>query len=160
MASAGAGFLLSVVIARRWQGALGARLPVRVMAVALGIATVGCLLLLAAQTAAHMYATYGVIAVALSLATMVFPTALQTISPDHLRGRVTAIQFIVASLMGATGPPLVGFVSDRLPSSGGGALVAIVAVAAPALLAAALLLLSCERRGLDAALSDAAGTEQ
>lgn len=156
LASAGLGFVLSNLIARRWQDRIGARLPVRVMAVSLAFAALIATSLLLASSAAHLFVCYGLIGVALTVAAMVFPTALQSIAPSHLRGRAISIQFILAMVLASAGPPLVGLLSDRMAHSTKGPLPALVLVVVPALVVAVLLLASCERTGLQAALDDAA----
>ncbi len=153
--SMGLGFAISVLATQRWQASVGGRLPVRLMWIGLLLAAVTCLSLLWVRGPTQLFVSYGLIGVALSLATMVFPTSLQSISPQHLRGRATSLQFIISLSFAALAPPLVGLVSDRLAPMANAPLVAVVAVATPALLLGAILLWWCERSGLAAALADA-----
>jgi MFS family permease len=153
--SMGLGFAISVLAAQRWQASVGGRLPVRLMWIGSLLAAVTCLSLLWVKGPTQLFVSYGLIGVSLTLAAMVFPTALQSISPQHLRGRATSLQFIVSLSFGAAAPPLVGLVSDGLAPMANAPLVAVVLVATPALVLGALLLWWCERSGLAAAIADA-----
>jgi MFS family permease len=155
IASAASGFLLSLLVVRVWGARLGPALPVRMMWVGTLLAAVVLLTLPLAASAAHLFIIYGVAGIFLTFAAMAFPTALQSISPPHLRGRVASIQFIASMLIASGAPPLVGLVSDALSDRPDGVLLAITLVAVPALAAGALLLRSCEGRTLAALLEDA-----
>ncbi len=154
--SMGLGFALSVLATRALQARVGAVLPVRLMWTALLLAALLCLSLLWVAGPAQLYFSYGLIGVALTLAAMVFPTALQAMSPQHLRGRATSLQFIVSLSLGASAPPIVGLLSDRLGTLPNAPLVAVVMAATPALVIGAALLLWCERTGLRRVLAEAA----
>ncbi len=156
IASAGCGFLLSIAAMRIWSDRLGPLLPVRMMWSGMALAAILLLPLPLASEAVHVYVVYGAAGVFLTFAAMAFPTALQTISPPNLRGRVASVQFIASMLIASVAPPLVGAVSDRLGGSNG-VLLAVTLVAVPALLAGTLLLRSCEGRPLADLLADANG---
>jgi MFS family permease len=158
IASATSGFLLSLVVVRVWGARLGPALPVRMMWVGTLLAAVVLLALPFASNAAQLFIIYGVAGIFLTFAAMAFPTALQSISPSHLRGRVASIQFIASMLIASGAPPLVGLVSDALSDRPDGVLLAVTLVAVPALVAGALLLRSCEGRTLAVLLEDAGET--
>jgi MFS family permease len=153
--SVGLGFILSVAATRHWHTSVGGRLPVRLMWVGILVAMVASLSLLWVRSATALFLCYGLIGVALSFASMLFPTGLQNLSPQHLRGRATSLQFFVSLSLSATAAPLVGFVSDQLGSRPNAPLIAVVMLSVPALFLAAMLLWWCERAGLDAAIADA-----
>jgi fucose permease len=87
---------------------------------------------------------------------MMYPTALQSLTPAHLRGRAVSVQFITTMIGAAAAPPTVGLVSDQVMGHREGPLLAVVSVAVPAILLGALLLRWCERHRFDATASDAA----
>lgn len=155
--SASCGFLLSLAAVRLWGARAGPGLPVRLMWVGMALTAVVLMALPFATSALHIYLVYGVGGVFLTLAAMSFPTALQNISPPHLRGRVASIQFIAAMVVASAAPPLVGAVSDGLSGVANGVLLAVALVAAPALALGALLLRSCEGPVLDGLVRDAVG---
>jgi MFS family permease len=157
--SAAAGFVLSIAAIRVWGARLGPVLPVRMMWTGMVLAAVVVLSLPLASAAIHIYLVYGIAGVFLTLAAMSFPTALQNISPAHLRGRVASVQFIFAMLVASMAPPLVGAVSDRFNSIPNGVLLAVAVVAAPALVLGALLLRSCEGRVLDDLVREASAPQ-
>lgn len=154
IASAACGFVLSVTAARLWSARLGAFLPVRILWTGMALAALVLLALPWAASAAHVYIAYGVAGIFLTFAAMAFPTALQTISPPHLRGRLASIQFIASMLIAACAPPLVGAVSDAMGGADG-VLLAVTLVAVPALALGALLLRSCEGKALSDLLVEA-----
>lgn len=156
--SAACGFLLSVGAARLLAGRLGALLPVRMMWSGLAIAALVLIPLPWASSAVHVYAAYAVAGIFLTVAAMAFPTALQTISPPDMRGRLASIQFIASMLIGATAAPLVGAVSDRLGGTNA-VLLAVTLVAVPALAIGALLLRSCEGPALAELLAEAGAAQ-
>lgn len=157
MASAGCGFLVSIAATRIWGDRLGPLLPVRLMWSGMALAAGVLVLLPLASQAVHVYLVYAAAGVFLTLAAMAFPTALQTISPPNLRGRVASVQFIASMLIASVAPPLVGAVSDQLGGSNG-VLLAVTLVAVPALLVGMFLLRSCEGRPLADLLADADGS--
>jgi hypothetical protein len=81
----------------------------------------------------------------LTAASMLYPTALQSLAPSHLRARVVAIQSVVGLAFAALAPPTVGLLSDQLKHLPNGIIVAAVGVAVPAMLISAALLFWCER---------------
>lgn len=156
LVSAGTGFLLSVVGLRLLGGRLGRRLPLRGMWVASLASVPICLGLLAADSARQLYVFYAVYGSVLTLAVMLYPTVLQSLSPGHLRGRTAAMQGIVTMACAATAPPLVGLVSDQLTREPDALVVAVVVVAVPAIVVSALLLRWCEVNGFERTADHAA----
>jgi MFS family permease len=157
LGSAAAGFLLSLLAVRLWGTKAGPGLPVRLMWIGMALTALVLAFLPFATSALHIYLVYGFGGVFLTLAAMSFPTALQNISPQHLRGRVASIQFIAAMIVASAAPALVGAVSDCLSGVSNGVLLAIALVTVPALALGALLLRSCEGPVLDGLVSDAGG---
>lgn len=158
ISSAACGFLLSLAAARLWSARVGPLLPVRMMWSGMAVAGLVLLSLPFATTATQVYIVYAGAGAFLTFAAMAFPTALQTISPPGLRGRLASIQFIASMLVASSAPPIVGAVSDRLGGANG-VLQAVAIVAIPALVIGALLLRSCEGPALSALLAEAEAAE-
>lgn len=154
LGSALGGFLLSLAVAQVLGDRLGTRMPIRTFWVGTMIAAAVLLALPRIGSAAALYGLFAFVGVFLTCAVMSFPTALQTISPPGMRGRVASLQFVAFALTSASAPPLVGFTSDLLAADGSRVLVAMALVAVPALAIAALLMRSCEGRRLEALLAD------
>jgi MFS family permease len=152
--SAGTGFLLSIAVARILGNRLGPVLPIRMFWIGSMVAATIMLSLLWVSTALHLYVVYASAGTFLTFAAMAFPTALQSISPSHLRGRAASIQFIAIMLASSSAPPLVGALSDWLAPDGGSVLLALTIIAAPALFGGALLIRSCEGLRLEKLLRE------
>jgi MFS family permease len=102
-----------------------------------------------------LYLVYGTLQICTGFASMSYPTALQGLSPDHLRGRMTAINFLIFMLLASMAAPLVGLVSDRLFGADPKQLLTAVAlVACPAAMLTTLLYYSCLRSGFMETLAD------
>jgi MFS family permease len=139
------GFAISAFGLRGLAASLGPRLPLRMLWIAT-LATVGVnVALLMTTHATQVYVIYGVQIMCLTLAGMLYVTALQGLAPTPLRARVVALQTIVNSAAGAAAVPLVGLLSDQLKHLPNGLMAAATALATPALLAAAWLLWRCEQ---------------
>jgi MFS family permease len=134
------GFLITAFGMRRLSARLGDRLPLRALWVATLCTALLNFALIAAPSALAVYAIYGVMIMCLTLAGMLYITALQGLAPGTLRARVVSVQTILNGLSGALAVPLVGFVSDQLKDRPNGLMIAATALATPALLLAAWLL--------------------
>ena len=138
------GFAISVFGVRYFAG-VGVKLNVRALWTACLTTVAIDLALVFTTSAQQMYAIQGVHTVLLTAASMLYPTALQSLAPSHLRARVVAIQSVVGLAFAALAPPAVGLLSDHLKHLPNGIIVAAVGVAVPAMLIAAALLFWCER---------------
>lgn len=147
------GFLLSITVTRLFGARWGAALPVRMLWMGMTAAALVLLTLPWAGSAFQLYFTYAAAGIFLTFCAMAFPTALQNISPERLRGRIASIQFITVMLIASTAPPLVGALSDRLAPLPGAVLLAMTIVAVPALLVGTVLIRSCEGPRLQAVMS-------
>ena len=133
------GFLISSFGLRRLAAQLGDRLPLRSLWVATLCTALLNFALMVAPSATAVYALYGLMIMCLTLAGMLYITALQGLAPGTLRARVVSVQTIINSLAGAAAVPLVGFLSDQLKDKPNGLMMAATAVATPALLLSAWL---------------------
>lgn len=155
------GFLITAFGLRRLAERLGGRLPLRSLWIATLCTALLNFALMVAPSATSVYVVYGVMIMCLTLAGMLYITALQGLAPDTLRARVVSIQTIINSLAGAAAVPLVGLVSDQLKDRPNGLMIAATAIATPALLLSAWLLHRGEapyaRTAEANALADSAG---
>lgn len=156
-------FVLSTLVlprlAKSWQEVL----PLRMMAISCVIAAAMQFSMPWASSASQIYAASGVFAVATSMITMMFPTALQGLAPSTLRARVFAVAVVICSIGSASALPLSGWISDQLKHLPNGVLIAAACIGVPALCTAALLIYRCEdaylRTVAEAAREDAEAAE-
>lgn len=138
------GFLLSIFGLRWLQRRVGPRTNIRVLWVSL-LAAIACFAsMIFATDVRQMYAIQGIYIFLITMAAMVYPTALQSLAPNHLRARMSAMMSVLVAGLVAIAPPLVGFVSDHLKDLPNGLIVAANMVAIPALLIAMALLIRAE----------------
>ncbi len=134
------GFVLSILFSRIFSGRVGKVLPLRMVWIALLLAAGLLSAMLFAANATQIYLIWFFITLSAVSTGMVMPTAIQGMTPSHLRARFFSISSIIAWGSGALAAPLVGFASDRLKSEPHGLLLAAIGVAAPSLLIAAALM--------------------
>jgi MFS family permease len=134
------GFLITAFGLRQLAARLGDRLPLRALWIATLCTALCNFALMRAPSALSVYVIYGVMIMCLTLAGMLYITALQGLAPNTLRARVVSVQTIINSLAGAAAVPLVGLLSDQLKDRPNGLMIAATAVATPALLLSAWLL--------------------
>jgi MFS family permease len=149
------GFAISAFGLRALAGRLGPRLPLRMMWIATLATVVINVALMLAGSATQVYVIFGVQMMCLTLAGMLYVTALQGLAPTPLRARVVAVQTIINSAAGAVAVPLVGLLSDQLKHLPNGLMVAATALATPVLLLSAWLLWRGERPYVDTAQANA-----
>jgi MFS family permease len=127
-----AGVLIATTLLPRLQRRLGDAMPMTVVISSCGVAVLTTLALLAATSALQVYVTVGLQMAFMMAAIMVFPTMLQDVAPAALRGRMASLLGVVTTVGSASGPPLVGAVSDQLASTGrtDALLLAVVALGA------------------------------
>jgi MFS family permease len=145
LAAVALGFVISTYGIRYFSKRMGAVLQVRTIWIVTLGGTITSFSMSLATSATHVYAIQAVQAVMLTAASMLFPTALQSMAPLHLLGRVVAIQTTINLAMGASAAPLVGWISDHLSHRPDGLLVAASGVAVVGLLCATILLRWSER---------------
>ena len=134
LASTAISFALSVYVVRRFGPRYGDRLPVRALWISYVVAACGNVSLAFTATATQFYVVAGLGSTLTAAAGMLYPTALQSMAPAHLRARLISIQGIASLALGAAAAPAVGFLSDRLKDLPNGLLLAAVGVSVPALL--------------------------
>jgi MFS family permease len=145
LAAVAVGFVISTYGIRYFGPRLGVRLQVRTIWIVTLAGTTTAFAMGQATSATQVYAIQAVQAVMLTAASMLYPTALQSLAPLHLLGRVVAIQTAINLALGAAAAPLVGWVSDHLSHRPDGLLVAASGVAVVGLFCATALLRLSER---------------
>lgn len=134
-----AGFLVTVLISRRFAPGLGTRFAPRVLWVgALASAVVSACMLLA-DDAKQFFILVGVQAAIETAGSIVSPTLLQELGPAHLRSRLISLCMVVAMAINALMPILVGAISDALGPVHHGLLTAAVIVGVAGTLGASLI---------------------
>lgn len=140
------GFLIAQVGYRLLERRIGPRLPVALMVAAMVTATALTAAMLSADTPRTLFIGLGVALTAVMAGTLLFPTALQDMTPAPLRARLVSIAIMVNIVLGSLGPAVVGLISDSLKARPDGLQIAACGSAMAAMALAALLLLPVVRR--------------
>jgi MFS family permease len=155
LTATGLAFVLNWAFTRWLYDRKGERLLLMGISISFLVGTSIIIVLPFVGTMVMLYVVYGAIMTCTAFASMSYPTALQSLSPAHLRGRITAINFLASMLFASASPPLVGLVSDQVYGAASAQLTtALALVAGPAALLATLLYYSCLRRGFMETLAD------
>ncbi|MEO1041467.1 MAG: MFS transporter [Pseudomonadota bacterium] len=117
-------------LSKRWRHLAAPRLA----QIFLLVGTASLAMLLMTPNTAFAYVILFLFGGAATGAMSLSPTMLQDISPPDIRGRIIALGGLVAVLIGAGTPLLVGVVSDAVDDTGRGLLAAMVGVGVPLLL--------------------------
>jgi hypothetical protein len=140
------GFLIAQVGYRQLAPRLGPSLPAMSLLAAAALSGVMAAGLLVAQTPMQLFVGVGCFLTIVMAGTLLFPLALQDMTPGPMRGRLVAIAVTLNIVLGSLGPAVVGAVSDRLKGQANGLMLAMVGVACLAMLLSALLLVPLQRR--------------
>jgi MFS family permease len=124
----------------------GALLPVRVLTIsALGSGLFAAALPLA-RNPVELFVIMGLHQCLLMAGTMLFPTALQEMTPAPMRARLIALVIMFNIILASLSPVVVGALSDALKPRPQGLMWAMACTSASALLLAALSMWLCGRR--------------
>lgn len=127
----------------------GALLPVRVLTVAaLGSGLFAAALPLA-RNPVELFVLMGLHQCLLMAGTMLFPTALQEMTPAPLRARLIALVIMFNIILASLSPAVVGALSDALKPNPQGLMYAMSTTSAIALLLAAVSMWLCGRQYMD-----------
>lgn len=143
--SAGLGLLIANVGMKWLAPRLGPMLPVRVLAFAAAASGVFATTLYLARTPVELFTLMALHHTFLMAGTMVFPTALQEMTPAPLRARLISLIIMFNMVLGSLSPAVVGAISDALKPRPDGLMLAMTATSTTALLLAAGLMLLCGR---------------
>jgi hypothetical protein len=98
-----------------------------------------------AQTPTQLFTLMALHHTFLMTGTMVFPTALQELTPTPLRARLISLVIMLNMVLGSLSPAVVGALSDTLKPRADVLMLAMTATSATALMLAAGLMLLCGR---------------
>jgi MFS family permease len=143
--SAGLGLLIANVGMKLLAPRLGPMLPVRVLAFSAAASGVFAATLYLARTPVELFTLMALHHTFLMAGTMVFPTALQEMTPAPLRARLISLIIMFNMVLGSLSPAVVGAISDALKPRSDGLMLAMTATSTIALMLAAGLMLLCGR---------------
>ena len=143
--SAGLGLLIANVGMKWLAPRLGPMLPVRVLAFSAAASGVFAATLYLARTPVELFTLMALHHTFLMAGTMVFPTALQEMTPAPLRARLISLIIMFNMVLGSLSPAVVGAISDALKPRSDGLMLAMTATSTIALMLAAGLMLLCGR---------------
>lgn len=118
LVNAGIGFTLSGLLIGRLIPRFGASFPLVALAISSILAIFGSILLATASSLNQIYGYYCVLAIMLSVATMLYPTVVQNMTLPHLRARMFALIGIGQLFAGGLGTVAGGVASDALKAMG------------------------------------------
>lgn len=144
--AAAVGLLITAGALKRLTLLFGALLPIRMLMIAsLGSAGFAALLVLA-QTPFQLFALMALHQTFLMAGMMLFPTALQEMTPTPIRARLISLVIMFNVVVGSLSPVVVGALSDALKPRPDGLLLAMALTATAALLLSGVSLTLCARR--------------
>jgi MFS family permease len=126
----------------------GPLLPVRVLTVAALGSGIFAAALPLARNPVELFVIMGLHQCLLMAGTMLFPTALQEMTPEPLRARLIALVIMFNIVLASLSPVVVGALSDALKPRPQGLMFAMSCTSAAALLLSALSMWVCGRRYL------------
>jgi MFS family permease len=118
LVNAGIGFALSGLLIGRLIPRFGASFPLVALAISSTLAIFGSILLATASSLNQIYLYYCILAIMLSVATMLYPTVVQNMTLPHLRARMFALIGIGQLFAGGLGTVAGGVASDVLKGMG------------------------------------------
>jgi MFS family permease len=124
----------------------GALLPVRVLTIAALGSGIFAAALPLARNPVELFVIMGLHQCLLMAGTMLFPTALQEMTPAPMRARLIALVIMFNIILASLSPVVVGALSDALKPRPEGLMWAMACTSATALLLAALSIWLCGRR--------------
>jgi MFS family permease len=142
------GFLIAQGANGRMTSRWGQRLPPLVMITAVACSFVPLVGILFSNTHTTLFIGSGAFLTLVMAGTLLYPTALQDMTPAPMRARLAAISVTVNIVGAASGPAFVGALSDGLKARSDGLLLSMVSVALVAVVLSFLLLLPLPSRYL------------
>ena len=142
------GFLIAQGANGRMTSRWGQRLPPLVMITAVACSFVPLVGVLFSNTHTTLFIGAGAFLTLVMAGTLLYPTALQDMTPAPMRARLAAISVTVNIVGAASGPAFVGALSDGLKARSDGLLLSMVSVALVAVVLSFLFLLPLPSRYL------------
>lgn len=135
------GFLIAQFGYRVFATRLGANLPAKALLASAILSAAMAAAMAFAHTPTQLFLGVGAFLTMVMAGTLLFPLALQDMTPSPVRGRLIAIAITLNIVVGAIGPAVVGAISDRLKGQPDGLLLAMTGSAVVALVISAVLLI-------------------
>lgn len=135
------GFVIAQLGYRLFATRLGSNLPAKALLGAAILSAAMAVAIAFARTPTQLFFGVGAFLTMVMAGTLLFPLALQDMSPSPVRGRIIAIAVTLNIVIGSLGPAVVGAVSDQLRGQPDGLLLAMAGTAVVALMLSALLLI-------------------
>jgi len=135
------GFVIALLANRLLGPRVGSRLAPLALLAAAGCATVPVIAMSFSNQPVHLFIGAGAFLTAVMAGSLLYPAALQDMTPAPMRARLAALSVTTNIAFAALGPAAVGALSDRLKDLPHGLLLAMTFIALVSLVASFLALL-------------------
>jgi MFS family permease len=135
------GFMIAMLANRVLGPRVGPRLAPLALLAAAGCAAMPVVAMMSSGEPMHLFVATGAFLTMVMAGTLLYPTALQEMTPAPMRARLAALSLTANIVCSALGPAIVGALSDQMKGRPDGLLVAMTSVALVALVLSAVVLL-------------------
>ncbi len=135
------GFVIAMLANRVLGPRVGPRLAPLALLAAAGGAAVPIVAMMSSSEPLHLFIATGAFLTMVMAGTLLYPTALQEMTPAPMRARLAALSLTANIVCSALGPAIVGALSDQMKGRPDGLLVAMTSVALVALVLSVVVLL-------------------
>lgn len=135
------GFMIAMLANRVLGPRVGPRLAPLALLAAAGCAAMPVVAMMSSGEPMHLFIATGAFLTMVMAGTLLYPTALQEMTPAPMRARLAALSLTANIVCSALGPAIVGALSDQMKGRPDGLLVAMTSVALVALVLSVVVLL-------------------
>lgn len=135
------GFVIAMLANRVLGPRVGPRLAPLALLAAAGCAAMPVVAMMSSGEPMHLFVATGAFLTMVMAGTLLYPTALQEMTPAPMRARLAALSLTANIVCSALGPAIVGALSDQMKGRPDGLLVAMTSVALVALVLSVVVLL-------------------
>lgn len=135
------GFVIAMLANRVLGPRVGPRLAPLALLAAAGCAAMPVVVMMSSGEPMHLFVATGAFLTMVMAGTLLYPTALQEMTPAPMRARLAALSLTANIVCSALGPAIVGALSDQMKGRPDGLLVAMTSVALVALVLSVVVLL-------------------
>ena len=135
------GFVIAMLANRVLGPRVGPRLAPLALLAAAGCAAMPVVAMMSSGETMHLFIATGAFLTMVMAGTLLYPTALQEMTPAPMRARLAALSLTANIVCSALGPAIVGAMSDQMKGRPDGLLVAMTSVALVALVLSVVVLL-------------------
>lgn len=135
------GFVIAMLANRVLGPRVGPRLAPLALMAAAGCAAMPVVAMMSSGEPMHLFVATGAFLTMVMAGTLLYPTALQEMTPAPMRARLAALSLTANIVCSALGPAIVGALSDQMKGRPDGLLVAMTSVALVALVLSVVVLL-------------------